>query len=294
MATVRPAPSTLEDFRCPSCGRPGGSGDCSDPKACAAAIADAEREPLRSSVHVWDRADANLDRLWQAGMEALDMLGIGLVVCDSSALLVASNRTAEEILLTGDGLLVTAEGELSATAASAPSLKELSQRAAEALGGGNTEKQNVAIAIPRRSGQRALTVYLRAIETTAQGGSSDAVVLVMIVDSALPVKTSEAELHQLYGFTATEARMANLLMEGKTLEECCDELAVQRSTGCSHVKRIFKKTGVHRQSELVSLLLKSIGLLRVHRETRSATVALLDAMQPALAVRNGAPATSKV
>jgi hypothetical protein len=51
-----------------------------------------------------------------------------------------------------------------------------------------------------------------------------------------------------------------LLMQGDELEECCRELAIRRSTGCTHLKRLFKKTGVHRQSQLVTLLLKSIGL----------------------------------
>jgi len=34
-------------------------------------------------------------------------------------------------------------------------------------------------------------------------------------------------------FTSTEARLANLLMEGKTLDECCAGLGIRHSTGCS-------------------------------------------------------------
>jgi DNA-binding CsgD family transcriptional regulator len=70
----------------------------------------------------------------------------------------------------------------------------------------------------------------------------------------------ELELRQLFGFSSMEARLAMLLIQGDELEECCQELGIRRSTGCTHLKRLFKKTGVHRQSQLVTLLLKSIGL----------------------------------
>jgi len=66
----------------------------------------------------------------------------------------------------------------------------------------------------------------------------------------------------LYGLTSTEACLANLLMEGKTLDECCQSLGIRRSTARTHLQHLFEKVGVQRQSELVSLLLKSIGLVR--------------------------------
>jgi DNA-binding CsgD family transcriptional regulator len=49
-------------------------------------------------------------------------------------------------------------------------------------------------------------------------------------------------------------------MEGWALEECCEELGIRRTTAKMHLRNIFAKTNVRRQGELVSLLLKSIGL----------------------------------
>ena len=71
-----------------------------------------------------------------------------------------------------------------------------------------------------------------------------------------------SELRELYGFTRAEARLANLLMEGNSLEKCCHQLGIGRTTACSHLQQLFKKTGVRRQSQLVSLLFKSVGLVR--------------------------------
>ena len=46
------------------------------------------------------------------------------------------------------------------------------------------------------------------------------------------------------------------------MADSCDELGICLSTGCSHLRKMFKKTKTHRQGELVALLLRSIGVLR--------------------------------
>jgi DNA-binding CsgD family transcriptional regulator len=82
----------------------------------------------------------------------------------------------------------------------------------------------------------------------------------MIVDSGIPANTVEEELRQLYRLTPMETRLAMGLVEGNSLDHCCHELGIRRSTGRMHVRNLFVKTGVRRQAELVSLLLRSIGL----------------------------------
>jgi len=118
-----------------------------------------------------------------------------------------------------------------------------------------------AFAVQRSAGKRPLTLFVRPVNTKSDAPSAnEAAVLVMILDSAQPVDTAETELKQLYGFTATEARLANHLMEGLSLEDCCGAMGIRRTTARMHLRNIFAKTGVRRQGELVSLLLKSIGL----------------------------------
>lgn len=88
------------------------------------------------------------------------------------------------------------------------------------------------------------------------------------------METAEVELRQLYGLTSTEACLANLLMEGKTLDECCRLLDIRRSTARTHLQHLFEKIGVQRQSELVSLLLKSVGMVRA-RSTQTKVRSML-------------------
>jgi DNA-binding CsgD family transcriptional regulator len=205
--------------------------------------------------------DSAVSQLMTAGFEALDLLNIGLVVCGAAGQLLVANETAQEVLRSRDGLELNPEGILSAALENGRSLGEILSQVAKTARSGEAGSLDGAFAVRRPSGKRALTLFVRAVSGAAENLSAhEAAVLVMILDAALPVEATGAELRQLYGFTATEAQLANLLMEGMTLEDCCGELGIRRTTVRMHLRNIFAKTGVRRQGELVSLLLKSIGL----------------------------------
>jgi DNA-binding CsgD family transcriptional regulator len=199
--------------------------------------------------------------LLSAGLEALDLLNIGLMVCSASAELLIVNQTANQILKARDGLELDSDGMLSTICEETESLKDLVKRVAETSRGQERGSRDTAFAVQRATGKRPLTLFVRAVKTkTNTPAPNEAAVLIMILDSAQPVEATEAELRQLYGFTATEARLANHLMEGSALEDCCEAMGIRRTTARMHLRNIFAKAGVRRQGELVSLLLKSIGL----------------------------------
>ncbi len=205
--------------------------------------------------------DDKVSGLLTAGFGALDLLNIGVVVCGSSGELLVANDTAQEILRAGDGLELDSQGVLCATYQSDSSLSELIKEVATSARNGASHDADSAFAVRRPSGKRALTLFVRAVNRkTETPAAHEAAALVMILDAALPVEATELELRQLYGFTSTEAQLANLLMEGMALEDCADELGIRRTTVRMHLRNIFAKTGARRQGELVSLLLKSIGL----------------------------------
>jgi len=203
----------------------------------------------------------NVSDLLTAGFGALDLLNIGVVVCGSSGEMLVANDTAEEILRARDGLELDEQGVLCATCQSGASLAEVVQHVARTRNGVDNNNVDSAFAVRRPSRKRALTVFVRAVNAKAEPPADhEAAALVMILDAALPVEATELELRQLYGFTSTEAQLANLLMEGMALEDCGDELGIRRTTVRMHLRNIFAKTGARRQGELVALLLKSIGL----------------------------------
>ena len=61
-----------------------------------------------------------------------------------------------------------------------------------------------------------------------------------------------------FELTPAEARLARILIAGKSLNDACHELHIQRTTAKTHLRNLFDKLGVRRQTELVSLLLRSI------------------------------------
>ena len=199
--------------------------------------------------------------LLMAGFEALDLVNIGVVVADVSGQLLLANQTAEQVLETRDGITLTPRGVLRASGACGTALRAL-LRQVGSPGPRGIETSGTVLAVQRSSGKRPLTLLVRPVEASSQQDLGGPRILIFILDPQLPVETAEAELRQLYGLTSTEACLANLLMEGKTVDDCCEVLGIRRSTARTHLQHLFEKVGVQRQSELVSLLLKSIGLVR--------------------------------
>jgi DNA-binding CsgD family transcriptional regulator len=63
-----------------------------------------------------------------------------------------------------------------------------------------------------------------------------------------------AVLASRYGLTSAEARLAAILLDGRTLRQAAIELGVQESTLRTRLKVVFHKTRTHRQLDLVMLL----------------------------------------
>lgn len=65
---------------------------------------------------------------------------------------------------------------------------------------------------------------------------------------------SEAPLRAMLGLTPAEARLAQLLASGDTLEEVAQKLSIKLTTARSQLAVIFSKTGIRRQTKLVAIL----------------------------------------
>lgn len=65
---------------------------------------------------------------------------------------------------------------------------------------------------------------------------------------------SEDDLKSTYGLTVGESRLALRLLAGASLREAAQGLGITYETARTKLKFIFRKTGTHRQAELVLLL----------------------------------------
>jgi DNA-binding CsgD family transcriptional regulator len=201
-------------------------------------------------------------RVLEVGFDALALLNIGLIICSASGHVLARNVPAQALLTARQGLEQTADDILVCTEPVATPIAEIIRRVSTRNSPG-TSSNTAILAVQRPAPDRPLTILVQTCsQPLCELGSA---ALVIILDSAMHVKVIDSDLRELYGLTSTEARLANLLMEGASLDDCCNWMKIRRSTGCTHLRRLFKKTGAHRQSELVVLLLRGIGLARLGR-----------------------------
>jgi DNA-binding CsgD family transcriptional regulator len=248
--------------KCPACGASEAIG-CEEPLHCIQIMTQLTQTCVSEIVGLID-GDPNDRpfRLLMASYEALDLVNVGLAVIDRSGHLMIANCTAEQIFADRDGLELTPGGEVRFSKHVDPSLVQLVRYIDNPLSS-ETPTKSAFVAVTRPSGKRPITLLVRpARAESLQATQAAPAALMVLLDPEFSVDAAEAQLRELYGLTSTEARLAKLLMDGKTIEECCSELGVRSSTARMHVRNLFQKTGVRRQSQLISLLLKSIGLIR--------------------------------
>lgn len=201
--------------------------------------------------------------LIRAGMEALDSVDVGVVVTDETGRLMLANHLAAQILEARDGIEVTPSGAVAIATESGFRPLGIPTRNPSQPGITNDQRASDTVdVIPRGSEKRPMTVLVRALNPSVAHNPTDPAFLIFLLDPDRPTQTTENGLRELYEFTVTETRLAHLLMAGMTFEECCTQLGVRASTIRMHLGSMFAKTGVRRQGQLVSLLLRSLGMVR--------------------------------
>lgn len=79
---------------------------------------------------------------------------------------------------------------------------------------------------------------------------------VFVNDPDTAVRVPRDMLISLFGLTAREAQLAELLASGLGLDAAAEQLGITRESARTYLKRVLGKTRTRRQSELVSLLVR--------------------------------------
>jgi DNA-binding CsgD family transcriptional regulator len=119
-----------------------------------------------------------------------------------------------------------------------------------------------ALSISRPSGQLSWGLVVQSISSDQwTEGKQRPSVAVFVRDtegkSQPPIRLTQ----QLFQLTPAETALAIQLANGLSLDEASDALNVRRNTSRAHLRSIFSKTGVRRQTELVRLFLNSVAWL---------------------------------
>lgn len=192
---------------------------------------------------------------------AVEQMSVGCIILDKNGRVLNCNEMAAKLIAEKDGLLRLND---SLQLPSREQTNELKRLIADVLA---HQREGVpavvqAIRVRRPSGLSDLGLIIRPVPVTARSeGQSLPSVAIFVSD---PEQASEAPtqvIARLFGFTPAEASLAMLLVNGLTLDETATELNISRNTARTHLRSVFSKTGVGRQTMLVRLILKSVATL---------------------------------
>jgi DNA-binding CsgD family transcriptional regulator len=193
-------------------------------------------------------------------LAGLDRLQQGFLLVDAQARILFANRAARALLDARDGLELEA-GTLSAFDADAGrTLRRLIASCAAdanaATGSGGE------VGLQRGPGRLPLDALVTPIQPETATATilmplpQRAVAIVLVSDSETKMRARVKSLRERFGFTPAEAAFALEIIKGDGRQATADRLGITVGTARSHLSKIFDKTGVRHQAELVRLLLQ--------------------------------------
>ena len=192
----------------------------------------------------------------RATVSTLQALGIPAAVLARSGRVLAGNDELERV---ADRLVPVAFGGMAVAHASANRLFQEAIRQSH-----RTDRDIVrSIPVPASDDAPALVVHVLPLKRTAQDVFSGADVLVAVsvvsADQGIP---PPGLLTGLFDLTPAEARLAAALASGTPLKAAALANGIKFTTARSYLEKIFRKTGTHQQSQLVTLLKTVRGTLQ--------------------------------
>lgn len=196
-----------------------------------------------------------------AALAWMDCWSDATFVLDAQGGLVIANLMAERLLRSGE-LLALRNGRLRPARHSEPDWLS-PVLAALAIEGRSRGEATRCVALPRRGGHSLHAVLTTLPDPPGRSREGQLRIALVLRDlqQALP-SFDPGQLRDLFGFTAAEARVANALLSGRTVEDIASAGQVRRDTVRAHVKRMLAKTGTRRQSDLQKLLVKALPNMR--------------------------------
>jgi DNA-binding CsgD family transcriptional regulator len=191
-------------------------------------------------------------RLDEGALDVLQHLSEAVAITDGEGRPVFLNRAAEAVVAQADGIAIKDRRLQVGNGFQTALLQKMI--AAAARGEVRPPRESTLI-LRRPSLRRAYRLFVAPIRRTRSwflSETSGAIVFIRDPDAGRP-NADRTYLRDLYGLTPTETELAVTLMQGDGLTEAAEALGIATSTAKSHLKRIFEKTGTHRQAQLVRL-----------------------------------------
>lgn len=214
---------------------------------------------LKRSINLHARFDfLECERQLFAG--TVNRMLLGMISFDPAGNILETNQEARRILAEKDGITLSGNTLVAHGSTEGRELQRMVRQALTPPPPGSGPGVAEALAVTRPSGRAKLGVLVKAIPLGQYSESRrrPAAVVFLRDPESNAVQPSHELVRRLFELTRMEATLALLLAEGFTLDEAAEKMNVRRNTARTHLRSIFCKTGVTRQTMLVRLLLNSV------------------------------------
>ena len=185
--------------------------------------------------------------------DTLDGLIAGLLFVDSTGRITHANAAGNAMIADGDilraslGRLVVNDPDVNRA------LRDIFLAAA--TGDAAIGTRGVAMPLIGRDGERyvAHVLPLSSGARSSAGVSYAAAAALFVQKAALATRSPPEVIAKMYRLTAMEVRVLLAIVEIGGVPEVAETLGIGESTVKSHLKRLYEKTGAHRQADLVKL-----------------------------------------
>ena len=210
------------------------------------------------NLHLSINEDRKVSTLYS---QAMAQLMVGVVILDQDRQVLECNPAATAILEMKDGLRVVGQQLEAAYTNDNRKLQSLVQDAMSKTTGSKASL-NQAMSITRPSGRLAWGLIVQTISSDQwTEGKQRPSVAIFLRDTEGRVDPPVRLAQQLFHLTPAETALAIQLANGLSLEDASEALNIRRNTARAHLRSIFSKTGVRRQTELVRIFLNSVAWL---------------------------------
>jgi DNA-binding CsgD family transcriptional regulator len=203
---------------------------------------------MRTALVLHDRLAAAQDRLVRVET-AFDMSPDAAVLVDDRAVLLAANESARMMLESRDGIYIEQDRLRIRNQALDAKLVQILKGLGLAKRFGLQTPPGSAFRVPRPSRMSHWQFQIFPVEKRMSGAA-----VVFIVPSDVSDSPGESDLEALFDLSPMQSWIALRLFAGQELSDIEENLGIGRNTLKTHLRRLFDKLGIRRQTELVRVL----------------------------------------
>jgi DNA-binding CsgD family transcriptional regulator len=184
----------------------------------------------------------------EAILEAFDLSGSAVVLLDRCGEVTYVNRAAQRIF--GCDLRIFRRRIVSVNS---PATTTLDRTLHALIWRVDEIPPQGPVILPRAEG-RPILAYPCRIPSVGLDFFAPWRLAIVFVDLECRVSLVEGDLIRAFSLTPAEARLASRLISGDSIEHVAAKLGIAYETARNVLKRVFHKTGTHRQGELIAVL----------------------------------------